>query len=107
MNDAVYDKIVEFNNTNGKYFIEITDRYTKEYEVPTSEDEDESSMEVLVSSSKMANKLAMDIMNGNGPDLFYNPDYFGSLNYKEHLADLTPYVGALEKDKYFIIFQKP
>ena len=101
VNDAVYDKIVEFNNTNGKYFIEITDRYTKEYEVPTSEDEDESSMEVLVSSSKMANKLAMDIMNGNGPDLFYNPDYFGSLNYKEHLADLTPYVGALEKDKYF------
>ena len=101
VNDAVYDKIVEFNNTNGKYFIEITDRYTQEYEAPTSEDEDESSMQVIVSSSKLANKLAMDIMNGNGPDMFYDPDCFGSLNYKEHLADLTPYVGNLERDKYF------
>ena len=99
--DAVYNKIVEFNNTNGKYFIEITDRYTKEYEAAHIEDAEDSSKAVLEGESMMGNKLAMDIMNGNGPDLFYNPNYFGSLNYKEHLVDLSPYVGELEKDKYF------
>ena len=101
VNDAVYSKIVEFNNTNGKYFIEITDRYTKEYDAAFTDNAEDSSKAVLEGESMMGNKLAMDIMNGNGPDLFYDPSYFGSLNYKEHLVDLTPYVGELEKDKYF------
>ena len=102
--DAVYDKIVEFNNTNGKYFIEITDRYTQEYNIEYSEDQDETSMAVIDSLSNMGNKLAMDIINGNGPDIFYDAYYFGPLNYKDHLADLTPYIGELDKDKYFANF---
>ena len=101
VNDAVYNKVVEFNNTNGKYFIEITDRYTKEYDAAFTDNVEDSSKAILEGESLMGNKLAMDIMNGNGPDLFYDPSYFGSLNYKEHLVDLTPYVGELEKDKYF------
>lgn len=101
INDAVLKKVNEFNGTNGKYFIEITDRYTKEYDVPYNEDPDAQSTAVYDAAERLGNKLAMDIMNGKGPDIFYDPYYLGPLNYKEHLTDLTPYIGELEKDKYF------
>lgn len=101
VNDAVLKKVNEFNDTNGKYFIEITDRYTKEYYFSSYEDPNEQSMAVYDAEARLGNKLAMDIMNGKGPDIFYDPYYLGPLNYKEHLTDLTPYIGELEKDKYF------
>ena len=101
INDAVLKKVNEFNDTNGKYFIEISDRYTKEYDVSYIEDPDAQSTAVYDATERLGNKLAMDIMNGKGPDIFYDPYYLGPLNYKEHLTDLTPYIGELEKDKYF------
>ena len=101
VSDAIYDKIVEFNNTNGKYFIEITDRYTKEYDIGYVENEDDESLAVINGTSKMGNKIAMDIMSGNGPDILFDAYYLGPINYKENLADLTPYIGTLDKDKYF------
>lgn len=102
-NSVVYDQIVKFNDTNGKYFIEITDRYTQETASNTNvyQDEAEFNQVLLNFENELGNKLSMDILNGNGPDIFLDADYFGSLNYKEHLVDLTPYVGTLDGDKYF------
>lgn len=102
-NPVVYDQIVKFNDTNGKYFIEITDRYMQESVLDTSnyQNEAEFNNAILNFDNELGNKLSMDILNGNGPDMFLDADYFGPLNYKEHLADLTPYVGTLDEDKYF------
>ena len=100
VNEAIYEKLVEFNNTNGKYFIEVTDRYTALYDEAMNGASDED-MAVLTGSSLMGNKICQDIMNGNGPDIILDADFFGALNYKEHLVDLSSYVADLDKDKYF------
>lgn len=100
IDDVIFDKITEFNSTNGKYYIVVTDRYTNNYDVAYSKDPDESSYNVLNASSRLGNKLAMDIINGKGPDIYFDA-FTMPFNYKEHLADLTPYVGELSKDKYF------
>ena len=104
VDENIYAQVVKFNNTNGKYFIEITDRYTQETTLgidATGYDEDTERQAYLNFGNALGNKLSMDILNGQGPDIFLNADYFGPLNYKENLADLTPYLGELPADKYF------
>ena len=104
VDESIYSQVVKFNNTNGKYFIEITDRYTQETKLDLDlleTDEDTEREAYLNFGNALGNKLSMDILNGQGPDIFLNADYFGPLNYKENLADLTPYIEPLEKDKYF------
>ena len=104
VDENIYAQVVKFNNTNGKYFIEITDRYTQETTLgidATEYDEDTERQAYLNFGNALGNKLSMDILNGQGPDIFLNADYFGPLNYKENLADLTPYLGVLAADKYF------
>ena len=55
----------------------------------------------LGADSNMSNQLAMDILNGEGPDILLNVSTYGQLNSKSYLADLTPYVGNLSSEKYF------
>lgn len=100
IDDVIFNKISEFNSTNGKYYIVVTDRYTNEYNVPYSEDPEESSYNVLNGESMIGNKLTMDIINGKGPDIYFDA-FTMPFNFKDHLVDLTPYVGDLSKDKYF------
>ena len=97
----IYDQIVKFNNENGKYFIEIADRYNRGHEVNYAGTEDDTQETYMNALSGVSGKLAADIMNGNGPDIIISYDFYVPVNYKDHLADLTPYVGKLSKDKYF------
>ena len=94
-----------FNSTNEEYYIEITNRYSRSaydsiedgyYEM----DEDEQLRYNLNVGSSMSNEIAMDIMNGDGPDILFNTMY-GSLNNPGYLVDLTPYVSNLDSDNYF------
>ena len=100
IDEVIYNKITEFNAQNDKYYMVVTDRYTSVAEGATSEDPDEASNEVIQGMSKISNKLAMDIINGKGPDIYFD-GFSMPLNYSEHLVDLTPYIGDLPKDKYF------
>ena len=43
----------------------------------------------------------MDVMNGDGPDMFLDVSYLGQLNSGNYLADLTPFIGNLDSNKYF------
>ena len=52
-------------------------------------------------NAKMSNELAMDILNGEGPDILLNCSNYGQLNNTNYLADLSTYVGTLDSDKYF------
>lgn len=101
--DEINDQIKKFNDNNNKYFIEVTDRYTDGNTsiYSSSNSDDEVSERELDYFSKMSNKLTMDIINGEGPDLFLDVTYLDSLKSEEYLADLTPYVRKLDSKKYF------
>ncbi len=101
--DQVADAINKFNETNDKYFIEVTDRYTKDinYDYNDYNSDDEVAKAETEIYSNISNKLAMDILNGEGPDMFLDVSYFGQLNNDNYLKDLTPYIGDISSDKYF------
>ena len=118
--DVVSDAILEFNETNGKYYIEVTDRYDEDrsylagyYKIDeygeriafnehyNIQNEDDMARIELSNGSELSDKLAVDIINGDGPDILMNVSQYGQLNNSDYLADLTPYIGNLDPDKYF------
>lgn len=101
--DVMSEAISEYNETNDKYFIEVTDRYTSNvsYDYSDIKSDDEASLLNYDYDTQMGNKLAMDIINGDGPDMFLDVSYLNQLSNDDYLVDLTPYVGKLDEDKYF------
>ena len=63
--------------------------------------QDDVSNEMLQDNISLNDKLAMDIMNGIGPDILIFTDDMGRLNNSNNLADLSMYLGELDQDKYF------
>ena len=98
------EAIVRFNETNSKYYIKASDRYdlSKYYEYhSTADGYDEFENEELRMLEGISNELAIDIMNGVGPDILIDAASYGRLCNPNYLADLTPYLGNLDKDTYF------
>ena len=102
VDEEISKQIREYNNTNGNYFIEVTDRYSdNSYSYSDVNSDDEAAEREMDYFSTVGNKLSMDIINGEGPDMFLNISFYDSLKKEEYLEDLTPYVGKLKSDKYF------
>jgi len=103
LEDKISDVIAKYNENSTDYFIEVSSRYSKmiTYDSTNIESEDDMEMASLNYSTDMTNKLAMDIINGEGPDMFMDINYYGQLNNETYLADLSPYVEDLSSDKYF------
>lgn len=101
--DKIGDAILKFNESSTDYFIEVDDRYTSldNADYSDAETDDDYQQVALESDANMSNQLAMDIMNGEGPDILMNVSYYGQLNNSNYLTDLTPYIGTLDSDKYF------
>ena len=103
INAAVSDAIVEFNNESADYYIEISDRYElsdyTDYSDINSEDDYESAL--LNASADMSSELAVDIINGEGPDIILNASGLSQLNSDDYLVDLSAYLTDLDEDKYF------
>ena len=99
----VGEAIVKFNDTNGTYYIETSDRYLDagegSYDDVNSEDDWQKAN--LKYNASMSNELAMDILNGEGPDILLNTSSYGQLNSDNYLVDLNKYIGTLSSDKYF------
>lgn len=97
--------IATFNETNKKYYIEVSNRYNRsdyeDYIDIQSMSDDEYTVYNLNVASQMSNALAVDIMNGEGPDILINTSNYAQLNNSNCLADLTPYVKQLDSDAYF------
>ena len=99
---CVGDAVVEFNETNGKYFIEYTYRYDQsEAEAMAATSMDEIVMARLNINSRQSSQLAADLVTGDGPDILINTASLYQLNNSKYLADLTPYIGTLDQSKYF------
>ncbi len=101
--EKIGDAIIKYNENSSAYFIEVTDRYSNidDYDYNNLNSEDDYANANLNVNAKMSNELAMDIMNGEGPDLLMNVSDLGQLNDTNYLADLTPYIGTLDPEKYF------
>ena len=107
IDETVGAAVEKFNNENTKYYIEYVDRYSDElqkfYESVdiVSMDDDEYKQYKLELDNKLSNALAMDIMNGEGPDILINTSKYSQLNNREYLIDLSPYVKDFDPDQYF------
>ena len=104
MNAVISDAIIKYNESNKKYFIQVTDKYNAEkymQSVGISGSQDDYDAQSVNATAKMSYELAMDIMNGEGPDILMNTSALGQINNSNYLEDLSPYVSDLESDKYF------
>ena len=105
INKYTGEAIITFNQTNKKYFIEVASRYDLNEFYDDSDvnvnNEDTMKMAQVRAQAGMSNKLAIDIMNGDGPDILINTSAYGQLNRSEYLVDLSPYVKDFSSDDYF------
>lgn len=104
VDQVVGDAIIDFNETNSDYYIVVSDRYSEKnyYDTDKEINSDDSWEEMnLNATAKMSSDLAVDIINGDGPDILLNTSALGQLNNSAYLADLSPYVGNLDPNNYF------
>lgn len=104
MNEVISDAIIKYNETNKKYYIQVTDRYNElkylsSYGHFSSNDERDAAH--MNADAQLSYELAMDIMNGEGPDILMNTSGLGQLNNVNYLVDLSSYLTDLDSDKYF------
>ena len=74
--------IVKFNENNDKYYIQVCDRYNLADIFDSSAysdymSEDDWSRYLIDERSAISNALAMDIINGEGPDILMNTSMYG------------------------------
>lgn len=104
------DAILQYNENNDGYFIEVTDRYNANglytndsfSTVTERNNKDDWDKFDLNQNAKLSANLAMDIMNGDGPDILLNTSSYGQLNNPNYLTDLSPYIGKVDPEKYFV-----
>ena len=102
LDEAMCDALTRYNETNDKYFIEVTDRYSNGSDnLNDVNSDDELSRLENERNSAISNKLSMDILSGDGPDMFLDISRIDQLNNSNYLVDLSPYVANLDPDKYF------
>ncbi len=99
------DAIISFNQTNKKFFIEVASRYDLDefYDdsAVDSNNQDTREMARVRAWAGMSNQLAIDIMNGDGPDILINTTAYGQLNKSDYLVDLSSYVKDFSSDDYY------
>ena len=104
MNAVISEAILKYNDKNRNSFIQVTNRYNKSeyWQDPgigsSSDDYDAADVNAV---AKMSYELAIDIMNGDGPDILMNTSGLGQLNNSRCLEDLSPYVADLDSKKYY------
>ena len=78
LENVVSDAIVDFNESNQDYYIEVTDRYNSDdyFDYSNINSDDQYEKAELNANSKISNQLAMDILNGEGPDILLNVSSF-------------------------------
>ena len=102
LDEAMCDALAKYNETNGKYFIEVTDRYSSgSSNLNSINSDDELSRSENERDAAISNRLSMDILSGDGPDMFLDISHIDRLNNSNYLIDLAPYAANLDPDKYF------
>lgn len=100
---TISDAIIDYNNTSSDYYIEISDRYdvTDYMKYTGIKSKDDYDSEWLDANASLSDELAIDIINGEGPDIILNASNLGQLNSDNCLVDLYPYVSDLDENEYY------
>ncbi len=90
---AVSEAVCKFNAENKDYVIQYDNSYTLMNNIDlaslTMDDQDELQSGLYGALGKMENKLAMDLMAGEGPDIIIGGTAFPQLNNDQYMTDLT------------------
>ena len=104
IDDKTGEAVTRFNETNSKYFIEYAFNYDGTNIIDDTYDDNNEDVWMMTktrNNSGLSNKLAIDIMNGDAPDILLDCSSFSRLYNKNCLVDLTPFVKDADPDKYF------
>ena len=103
IDQTIAEAIIRFNETNKDYYIEVTGRYTADgvYSLLPNDSQDDVERMNLKTEQSLSDELAMDIMNGVGPDILIIRNDMGRLNNPDNLVDLSKYLGDPDPEKYF------
>ena len=104
IDDKTGEAVTRFNETNSKYFIEYAFDYDDRDNYDDTDDESNEDVWMMTktrNNAHLSNKLAIDIMNGDAPDILLDCSSFSRLYNKSCLVDLTPFVKDADPDKYF------
>lgn len=96
----IAEAVYKFNRDNASYFI----LYNDEYESGLVDDEHEFNRDdelFYIAGADLSDKLVVDIMAGEGPDIILNSSEYLQLNNENCLIDLSQYVGELDSNIYF------
>ena len=91
---AICEAVRVFNDTNEDYYVRLTYDYdirqNLDYSGAASEDE---TMDIYYrTATELNDRLAIDIMSGDGPDIILNAGDVRQILTEEHLVDLRSYV---------------
>ncbi len=85
------EAVCRFNDTNRNYFIKIDEDYSITSKINSGEisywDEDYDA-KADKASSELSYQLAVDLMNGDGPDMVFGGYRYSNLNNSKYLLDL-------------------
>ncbi|MCQ2483112.1 MAG: extracellular solute-binding protein [Clostridia bacterium] len=96
----IAEAIYKYNRDNSSGFI----LYSDEYESGVIRDEHEINREddlFYIAGADLSDKLMVDIMAGEGPDIILNSSEYRQLNNENCLMDLSQYADDLSSDLYF------
>ena len=103
LDESTAAAIYEFNNTNEKYFISYDENYTVDYnQIDFSASEEDYNAQIMDQEVELSKQLAMDLMNGEGPDILLNAASMQELNNPDYLVDLSDYIKDMSNEDYFM-----
>lgn len=103
VDSTILDAVIRYNNNSERFFIKLSDRYIRNDYLNTNSINSMDDYEVaqLTANSYLSDDLAIDLMNGEGPDILLNTNSLGYLNNENYLIDLSPYLVEMDSNKYF------
>ncbi|MCQ2483624.1 MAG: extracellular solute-binding protein [Clostridia bacterium] len=97
LNDISAEAIYQFNSNSDKYFIQYDSKYSEENITVKYDDSDAYTQAAL----DFSNQLAVDLMNGEGPDIILGSYSYRELSNPNYLVDLSDYASKLNSEDYY------
>ncbi|MBO4636135.1 MAG: hypothetical protein J5685_03215 [Clostridiales bacterium] len=101
---SISEAIMRFNDTSDTAFLLFDGRYkaNNEIDYSNSSDTDTAVLGVLGSYASVSDRLAMDIISGNGPDILISSGANERLSRSEYFLDLSDIADSLNGSAYFM-----
>ena len=97
--DAIAQAVADYNSLSDKgcYLVTTKRYYLDNEEMPENSDD----LAYLKRQAEISDQMAIDILNGNGPDMYINNHSIHQIDNGNCLVDLTEIANSLPEDLYF------